>query len=266
MEAQASSLKGVFPLSLLVIITVAVIAANYFGKILAALTSDFGNLFITTPLLLASIMLSIRDRGRGDLGKAWVCFTTAVVLWFAAERIWMIYDLTGDRAPWPSEADYFWLAGYPVYLAFTFFYLRPFRNSISKSLMFSASAITVLIAGFLTSLIIKENSFSVEALLGITYPVLDTVSITPIIIGLVLFFRGQVSFLWICLLVGMLCFVVADYGFLFLSLDAEYYSGHVIDIPYLWAYLFFLVGINNYAKIFKIRRKDNRFNDQEKLR
>lgn len=246
-------------------VPVAIIAANYFGKDYAAVTSDLANLFITTPLLIASAALSIRDRGRGDLGKAWVCFAAAVAMWFVAERIWMIYDLTGG-VPWPSWADYFWLAGYPVYLGFTFFYLRPFRSSISKTLMFSASAATVVAAGFLTSLVFEKESFSIEAMLGASYPVLDTVSITPIIIGLVLFFRGQVSFLWLCLLVGMLCFVVADYGFLFLSLDKEYYGGHIIDIPYLWAYLFFLFGTNGYAKTFRMRGKDNRFSDQEKLR
>lgn len=259
-------LSRVFPTSLLAIVAVAIIVANYFGQIYATLVSDFANLFITAPLLLTSIMLSIRDKGSGDLGKAWICFTTVVILWFVAERIWMVYDLMGGSDPWPSEADYFWLAGYPIYFVFTFFYLKPFRNSISKPLMFTASAVTVLAAGFLASSIFEENSFSFEAILGLAYPILDTVSITPIIIGLVLFLRGQTSFLWSCLFIGMLCFIVADYGFLFLSLDQEYYGGHLIDIPYLWAYLFFLFGTNDYAKIFKIRSKDNRFNNQEKLR
>ncbi|MEM2786060.1 MAG: hypothetical protein QXW37_05145 [Candidatus Nitrosotenuis sp.] len=261
MQTQISPLSRVLPISLLAIVTVAVIIANYFGQIYAALTSDFANLLITTPLLFTSIALSIRDKGRGDLGKAWVCFTAVVILWFVAERIWMVYDLTDGVDPWPSEADYFWLAGYPVYFAFTFFYLKPFRNSISKTLMFSASTVTVLAAGFLASSIFEENSFSFETMLGMAYPVLDAISITPIIIGLVLFLRGQTSFLWSCLFIGMLCFVVADYGFLFLSLDQEYYSGHVIDIPYLWAYIFFLFGTNDYTNIFKIRSKDNRFNN-----
>lgn len=266
MQTQTSSLSKVLPISLLVIVAVAVIVANYFGQMYATLTSDFANLFITAPLLFTLIVFLIRDRGHGDLGKAWMCFTVVVILWFVAERIWMVYDLTDGGDPWPSEADYFWLAGYPVYFVFTFFYLKPFRRSISKTLMFSASTVTVLVAGFLASSIFEENSFSFEAVLGIAYPVLDTVSIAPIIIGLVLFFRGQVSFLWSCLFIGMICFVIADYGFLFLSLDEEYYSGHVIDILYLWAYLFFLFGTNNYARMFKIRSKDNKFNDQEKLR
>lgn len=247
-------------------VALAVIAANYFGPTYAALTSNFANLFVTVPLVLISILLLVRDRGRGDLGKAWMCFTAVVVLWFVAERIWMVYDLVSGSDPWPSEADYFWLAGYPIYFAFTFFYLKPFRNSISKTLMVSTTAATVVAAGFLASSIFEENSYSFEIILGIAYPVLDTISITPIIMGLVLFLRGQVSFLWLCMFIGMMCFVVADYGFLFLSLEEEYYSGHIIDIPYLWAYLFFLFGSNNYAKIFRMRTMDNRFNDQEKLR
>jgi hypothetical protein len=130
----------------------------------------------------------------------------------------------------------------------------------------STTVTTVVVAAFLANSVFEKNSYSFETVLGIAYPVLDTVSIAPIIIGLVLFLRGQVSFLWLCLFIGMLCFVVADYGFLFLSLDEEYYSGHVIDILYLWAYLFFLFGSSNYTKIFRMRTMDKRFNDQEKLR
>jgi hypothetical protein len=261
-----SPITRVFLLSLLLIVALTVVTANYFGPTYAALTSNFVNLFVTAPLVSISILLLVRDRGRGDLGKAWLCFAVVVILWFAAERIWMVYDLVYESEPWPSEADYLWLAGYPIYFAFTFFYLKPFRNSISKTLVVSTTVTTVMVAAFLANSVFEKNSYSFETVLGIAYPVLDTVSIAPIIIGLVLFLRGQVSFLWSCLFIGMLCFVVADYGFLFLSLDEEYYNGHVIDIPYLWAYLFFLFGSNNYAKIFRMRTMDKRFNDQEKLR
>jgi TRAP-type uncharacterized transport system fused permease subunit len=116
-----SPITKVFLPSLLLIVALAVVAANYFGPAYAALTSNFANLFVTAPLVSISILLLVRDRGRGDLGKAWLCFAVVVILWFTAERIWMVYDLVYESDPWPSEADYFWLAGYPIYFAFTFF-------------------------------------------------------------------------------------------------------------------------------------------------
>lgn len=268
MQTLKPKFSRTFFISLLVITAATIIIANYFGEMHAVLASSFLNLVITTPLAGITIALLARDRLSGSFGRAWACFTCFVVLWFVAERIWMIYDLVYHADPWPSEADVFWFAGYPAYFAFAVFYLQPFRSSISKKLMASALGVTVVIAGLLiynTSLQESEISYFEEAL-GLAYPVLDAVSIAPIIIGLALFLRGQVSFLWSCLFIGMLCFVVADYGFIFFSLDETYYTGHVIDIPYMWAYLFFLAGTYNNAKIFKMRTNENRFNDQERFR
>lgn len=248
-------------------VVVIIFVANYFGESYAISSSNLLNLFITTPLIVVVTMLLVRDKIRGDFGKAWLCFTSFIVMWFVAERIWTVYEMVYQVDPWPSEADYFWLAGYPFYFVFTFYYLKPFRSSIPKPLILSAVSTAIFIAGFLAYSIFEEpGPIDFETLLGVSYPILDAASIAPIIIGLFLFMRGQVSFLWSCLFIGMLCFVVADYGFIFLSLDEEYHTGHPIDIPYLWAYLFFLGGARNYAKIFKIRNTNNRFNDQEKLR
>ncbi len=244
------------------------IAANYFGENYAVLASSFLNLAITIPLTIVSVTLLAKDGIKGILGKAWMCFASFVILWFVAERIWMIDELVYHNNPWPSEADFFWLAGYPIYFVFAVFYLKPFRSSISTKLTASAIGLTAMIAGFLIyySSLQQSNLSAFDTLLGLSYPIADTISLVPIIIGLVLFLRGQVSFLWSCLFFGMLCFVIADYGFLFLSLDGTYHTGHPIDIAYLWAYLFFLSGSCNYLRIFKKQDQENRFNDQDRLR
>ncbi|WP_042687222.1 hypothetical protein [Candidatus Nitrosotenuis chungbukensis] len=262
-------LSGKKPLaSLLAIVAFAMMAANYFGEEHAVLTSSFLNLAITVPLVVVSVALLIKDGTKGSFGKAWVFFASFIILWFVAERIWMVDELVYRQNPFPSAADFFWLAGYPIYFVFAFFYLRTFKSSISIRLTVSVICLTITMAGFLAYYSgLQESDLPVfDTLLGLVYPIADTLSLAPIIIGLILFFRGDVSFLWSCLLFGMLCFVVADYGFFFLSLDESYRTGHPIDILYLWAYLFFLSGSCNYVRIFKKRNQDNRFDDQADLR
>ncbi len=241
--------------------------ANYLGQNYAEMASNFLNLAITTPLVAICVFLLVKEGIRGDFGKGWTCFVVFVILWYVAERIWMIYEMIYLKDPWPSEADFFWLAGYPFYIVFAIFYLRPFKNKISPKLITSSIGITLVISGFLTYQILSEaDIFEFEAFLGLAYPLADTISLAPIIIGMVLFFRGQVNFLLSCLLIGMLCFVVADYGFLVFSLDETYYTGHPIDIPYLWAYLLFVFGAYNRSKLFTKPNDQNRFNFQEKFR
>lgn len=247
---------------------VIIIGTNYLDHEYAGLASNFLNLAITAPLVAVSILVLIREKTRGDLGKAFACFASFAVMWFVAEQIWTIYEVIYNVDPWPSEADFFWLAGYPLYIAFTIFYLRPFRNMIPLRLVASAIGIAATIGVLLiyyTAL--QESSLSeFETVLGLAYPLADTVSLVPVMVGLALFFRGQVSFLWSYMLFGMLGFVVADYGYLFFSLDDSYYTGHPIDITYNWAYVFFLFGSYNHARLFKKRSEENRFNNQEKFR
>lgn len=245
-----------------------ILGTNYLDREYATLSSNFLNLAITAPLVAVSILVLIRERTRGNLGKAFACFASFAITWFAAERIWTIYEVIYMIDPWPSEADFLWLAGYPLYIAFTIFYLKPFRNVISLKLVTSAIGIAATIALLLTYYAgLQESSLSeLETALGLAYPLADAISLVPVMVGLALFFRGQVSFLWSCMVFGMLCFVVADYGYLYFSLDDSYYTGHPIDIPYIWAYVFFLFGAYNHARVFKKRNEENRFNNQEKFR
>jgi hypothetical protein len=251
-----------------VVIAVTIITAEQFSSEYSGIISNFINLAITVPLVVTSVTIAIRDGIKSDFGKAWLCLAIFITLWFVAERIWMMYDLVYQTDPWPSEADIFWLAGYPMYFAFTFFYLKPFKKSISLTMIIATIGLAIMLAAFMIyySSMQEEVLDTYDAVLGLSYPVVDAFTLIPIILGLILFFRGQVRLLWSCMLIGMLFFVISDYGFFFLSLSGDYHSGSYVDIPYLWAYLFFLAGTYDYLKIFRKRGEENRFNDQDTMR
>lgn len=245
-----------------------IMASNYFGKETAGLAYNVLTMSIIGPLVFFSVLQIFRNGYQSKIGKAWICFSSFVVLWFVAEIIWLVYDVIYHVKPWPSEADYFWLAGYQVYFLFSAYYMRPFRKLVSKKIICIASVVSVSVLAFTIYISDLENAdFSnQEAVLGLAYPVMDAASLFPITIGLSLFLRGQVSFLWAMLLIGMLCFVVSDTGFAVFTLDDSYYSGHPIDTIYLWAYTFLLFGAYDQLRIFRRRNAENRFNEQETLR
>jgi len=254
--------------SLCGIIAIIIMLSNYSGQQDAVLASSFLNLAITTILVITSATLLVKYGVRGNFGKAWACFVSFVVLWFVAERIWMVFELVYQTDPWPSPADFFWLTGYLLYFAFTAFYLRPFKDIISAKLAVFTSGFAIILAGSIAYYMALQESYlsHSDMLLGLAYPILDSLSLAPIALGLILFARGQVNFVLACLFFGMIGFVVADFGFLFLNLDDNYHTGHAIDIPYLWAYAFFLFGTANYTQIFRIRNQENRFENQDKFK
>ncbi|TBR07944.1 MAG: hypothetical protein EPO62_07470 [Candidatus Nitrosotenuis sp.] len=249
-------------------IFLALMVSNYFGQQAASITYNVLNMSITGSLVFFSIIQIFRNNYSSQLGKAWICFSSFAVLWFIAEAIWLVDELVYHVKPWPSEADYFWFAGYPLYFMFSAYYLKPFKTLVSKKIVFLASATTVTVLVFSISVSgLQDIDLSKpEAIIGLAYPIADAVSLFPITVSLSLFFRGQVSFLWLLLMMGMLCFVVSDLGFLIFTLDDSYYSGHPIDTIYLWAYTFLLFGSYSQLHIFKKRNSENMFNKQDSLR
>ncbi|MBI3639511.1 MAG: hypothetical protein HY223_04260 [Thaumarchaeota archaeon] len=242
--------------------------ANLFGENPATLASDWINLPVTGAVVILSI-LAIRKHGiTGSHGKAWVFFTICIALWFVAERIWMIYELGYHTNPWPSEADFFWLAGYPLYYMFSILYLKPFKNSITKRILISAIFIPVVVLIPTLYLTLEKDSelSNYEKVLDASYPVADAISLVPAVIGISLFFKGNVNFSWALLLFGTLSFTVSDFGYLYLTLGNMYYTGHPIDIPYIWAYILFSFAVYGDLKIFRKPDRENVYHDQEKFK
>jgi hypothetical protein len=251
----------------LAVIFSAMMVSNYFGQQSASIAYNVINVSITGTLVFFSTVQVFRNKYSTQMGKAWIYFSTFVTLWFVAEVIWFIDEIVYHTKPWPSEADYFWLAGYPVYFMFSAYYLSPFKTLISKKIIFVASVTVIAALAISIELSVQNIDFSKpEAIIGLAYPVADAILLFPIIISLSLFFRGQVNFLWLMLMIGMLCFIISDLGFLIFTLDDSYYTGHPIDTIYLWAYTFFLFGSYSQLHIFKKRNSENRFNRQESLR
>ncbi|MGI0027222.1 MAG: hypothetical protein ACREAD_05205 [Nitrosopumilaceae archaeon] len=240
-------------LTCLVITGLYILVATFFGKEVSKIASDFTDILVAGTLVVLSIMISTRFRRAGHHGKAWLLFLGTAISWFIAETTWTIYEFVYNLNPFPSYADGFYLAGYPFLFLFTIYYLKPFKKLITKKLIVCASlvAISVLIPNLYMTVNNNSDENKFTIILGSIYPVGDAIVLVPAIIGIYLFFRGEVNFLWVLLFVGILFEVVGDTGFQYVTLNNSYYSGHPVDILFIWSYLLFLFGIYSHIKIFK---------------
>jgi len=247
-----------FLLSLLLSTGFIMLLANFLAEETRTLITDL--LFIPVPgaMLILSIIIALRFHASGKHGKAWIIFTIFAISWFTAEQIWLVYELIYEIDPWPSVADFFYLSGYPFLLAFSILYLMPVRKAISKKLVISSLLVTVtlLIPTFTMAYQTNSSENGFEVALATSYPVLDAIVLCPALIGVTLFFKGEVNFLWSLICLAMVLNVIADAGFLMLSMADSYYTGHPIDLLYLWAYLLFAFGVHSHIRIFKSRIYD----------
>ena len=237
----------------LLAIGIAILIVNLLDE---EVTVFFGNM-IYIPVLVAfvvlSIKISIQHKLVGKLGKAWLLFAILAISWSTAEVIWTVYELVLEIDPYPSEADFFWLLGFPFYFGFLMFYLSTVKKAISKNMVLGAVAVSVAVAAPSIFLSMEDNfdPNDIEHIIALSYPIADAFVLAPALIGVALFFTGKVNFLWTLVCFGMLCDVIADTGFLFLELDDTYYTGHPIEILFIWAYLLFSFGVYDHIKLFK---------------
>ena len=240
---------------------------NFLDSETRTIISDLIYVPIPGAMVVLSIIIAIRFRISGKHGKAWILFAIFAASWFTAEQIWMVEELVYKIDPWPSLADFFYLAGYPLLVAFSIFYLAPVKNAISKKLVISATIVSVML--LIPTLYLASTPDSeigvFEVALASSYPILDAIILCPAIIGVVLFFKGEVNFLWSLICTATILNVIADTGFLVLSMDDSYYTGHPIDLLYLWAYILFAFGVYSHIKIFKSRINDP-YEDVDDLR
>ena len=218
----------------------------------ALLFTDLLFVFSSGSVAVLSIIVVMKNRLEGYHGKAWAFFSSAVIFWFIAEIIWTLYQQVYKIDPWPSEADFFWLAGYPLFFGFLIYYQRPVHKSITKKMVVSSTLISISILVPLLYISydgnLQLNDF--ENILGLSYPVADAIVLVPLLIGVFLFLRGKVNFMWALMNLGMISFIVSDNWFFLTDLNESYYPGHPLDLLYIWGYVLFSFGVYDNMKLF----------------
>ncbi|MBI3841816.1 MAG: hypothetical protein HY295_01510 [Thaumarchaeota archaeon] len=257
-----------FLLFSLIAIGIALLVATSFGEEASTLVTDFASVLAAGIASVLALIISIRYGIIGNHGKAWIIFTASMVSWFLGELVWTINELIYHINPFPSSSDFFYFLGYPFMFAFSIFYIRPLRRAISRKMVLVPLAISavLIIPTTIMAYHFNTDKSQFEMILGIGYPVLDALLLCPALIGVALFFRGEVNFLWTLLLIGIISTVVGDTGFLFATITDTYYTGHPSDIPLIWAYVFYSFGVYSHILIFKKPPQKTHRIDWEDLR
>ena len=268
METFSKLQTGSYIVASLAAVSFIIVFALYLGKDVANVVTNCIFILVSGAAVVLSILFAIRNGINGSHGKAWILFSLSMICWFIGEQVWLVYDLVYNEDPFPSLADFFYLIGYIFFFAFSLYYLQPVKNAITKKVAVTAIVIStaLLIPTVYYSLDNNTDYNSFELALAASYPILDAVTLAPSMIGIVLFLGGKVNFMWTLMMLGTLIFVIADTGFLVTDMAGEYYTGHPVDILYLWSYLLFAFGVRDQMKIFKKSGAENRFNKQEELR
>ena len=230
-----------------------IVLATLLGKEAAKTVTDFTYIPVTGMLVVLSIVISLRFRRSGNHGKAWLFFLGTTISWFIAETLWTVYELVYDVNPFPSLADIFFIIGYPLIFCFLMYYLKPVRKAASRNIVIGSIlvSIAILIPSIYMTYNFDPKVSLFENILATSYPVADSIILIPALVGVFLFFKGEVNLTWSLICLGIILQSVGDTSFQFATFTNTYYTGHPSDIVFLWSYLLFSFGVYDHIKIFK---------------
>lgn len=247
-----------FLMMAIIAIGIIILTATFLGKEVAKPVTDFTYISVSGILVMLSSKMVLRFKKNGSHGKAWLFFLGFSICWFIAETTWSIYELVYNINPFPSLADVFYLSGYPFLFCFLMYYLKPVRLAITRKMIVGAVILSVALT--IPSIYMTYNFDPkvqiLENVIATTYPISDAIVFIPAIIGVVLFFRGEVNFTWSLICLGIVLAAIGDTGFQIAEFTDTYYTGHPADIVLLWAYVFFSFGVYDHVLLFKKQKID----------
>ena len=216
------------------------------GELLALITDV---LFVLTSggCTAIGLMLLHKWGTHGRFGRLQVGMFAAVFLWFLGETTWTIYEaVLGVAVPYPSVADVFYLSGYfPAVLAmigFLLFFGKGLTRRRSLVAMVSGLIVIVFTYVFLVQALIASPTDFLTKVLDVGYPVLNAILMTLAIFMFSTLRGGRIRAVGLGSALGMLLTGIADISFSLGTLEGWYYSGHPIELLWLWGYISLAMG------------------------
>jgi hypothetical protein len=194
-----------------------------------------------------------------------VSLTIGLVLWTLAEFTWTYFQLgLGIENPFPSEADAFWLLGYPFIILFTYGVNKILskNGAYDRETLILLSVSAGLTLGYIFNLtfgiadIISTSEDQIGWLIGIFYPILDTIALVPSLLIIILL-RNNIStstLHWSLFAGSIIILTIADIGFGYSELlgtaEEEQWFW---DILYTSSYIFMAGALYAYYKVQHVR-------------
>lgn len=207
---------------------------------------------VVSPLAIVfSAILVFRHGTTGHHSVAWILFLAGSIAWYVAD---LTYYYNAEYAAVNNDSylvDYFYYLSYFLYFGFMISYLWPRRKIISKKLVIIGAIISIsFIIPSMYFVLAKQGTDNSETTINLVYPFLDSMVFVPAFIALVLFFRGEVNFLWVTVTLGIICMAVADTTFLVERCLEIFSASSIANLFFAWKWILFIFGAYSHIRIF----------------
>lgn len=185
----------------------------------------------------ALIFVGLR-RNRPRAAGAWWLMASGVLAWTLGDLLYSTFDLVLGLDPFPSVADAFYLAAYPLLAAGLWQIARRRTGAGDRDGVVDSAIITVGV-GLLSWIFLMQPSLAdssvspASRVVATAYPLGDVVLLAFVARLLTTAGRRTPAFGWLA--VGIVLMLVSDSAYQVLSLTSDYHGG-LLNLGWTWSY------------------------------
>lgn len=185
--------------------------------------------------------------------KFWGWFVPGWALWALAEILYVVMGIITDEVPYPSIADFAYIAGYFFFAIGLITRIQQLANPMpsSRRLIVTITAIVLMVIIFIAVLlpiVVGDSSASpFIVFLDLFYPIGDMI----LLLLLIGFGRRLSGMGWQLIIIGFILMCAADLVYTFSNIQGLYFPDDKVNlisslgfsIPYNFAYFLWILGI-----------------------
>lgn len=205
--------------------------------------------------LIASIIgfiVAFRYKGAAVFQKAYLALSAGFFAIFLGEIIYFAYDLfIPDVDPYPSIADIFFFAQYPLLLSHIIINVRffsPKLNKISK-IWIVLFPISILLAYTSMSWVGSKELWSdFDFYYGAVFVYFSALTLSVAVIGAIIFKEGVIGKAWLLLVIGIMLNTMGDTWYYNLEIFNQYNLEHPVNLFWYagyWLVIYALIKHKN---------------------
>ena len=188
---------------------------------------------MATPLLVAcaALLIALRYGLSEVFGKSYLVYGLANLSVFLAEFIYYAYDVIYEIDPYPSVADIFFFAVYPLIIFHIILNFRFFKTKITSKQKAILIAIPLIITLIYSNYSLQEfGEANFDFYYGLIFVAGASVTLSLAAFGALVFRGGVLGTVWALLLFGVLVFTIADVWYYYLEVVGEYHLLHPVNL------------------------------------
>jgi PAS domain S-box-containing protein len=216
---------------------------SYLRMVFSDITGPVIEILVITGLFYAAY--ASKNQGQ-HVQIAWILMGVAFSFTALGDITWAILELVFSTNPFPSVADIFYLAFYPLFALGIYFMPRDkFSSSDRYKIILEMGIILLTVGLLLWVFLISPNLTSQEEFLtifiSVIYIVFDFVLLFALIRLLYSKFKEEYYGPLILIGLGMIALIITDYIYYLQTLQGTYVSGGLLDSGWILSYM--LVGL-----------------------